>query len=62
MKTSTIITSLKIKKRNETLKKSHMKIRTHQTGRMIQVTTSSKIKTEITKKIPPLKVTAQKND
>ena len=53
--------SLKIEKRDKALKKRHMKMRTHQTGKMIQVTTSSKIKAKITKKVPPLKMTSQKN-
>ena len=32
----------------------------HQTGEIIQVTTSSEIKTKMTKKAPPLKMIAQK--
>ena len=37
-----------------------MNMSTHQTGKIIQVTTSSKIKTKMTKKTLPLKMTAQK--
>ena len=54
------MTSLKMEKRKESPNKRHMKMSTHQTGKMIQVTTSSKIKTKTTKKTPPLKMTAQK--
>ena len=60
MKTSTMMTSLKMEKMKKTLKNRHMKMITHQRGRTIQVTKSSKIKTKITKKTPPLKMTAQK--
>ena len=59
IKTSTIIKSLKIEKMKKASKKRNMKMGTHQTGRMIQVTASSKIKTKMTKKTPPLKMTAQ---
>ena len=60
MKTSTMMTSLKMEKIKKKLKKRHMKMITHQKGSTIQVTTSSKIKTKITKKTPPLKMMAQK--
>ena len=56
------MTSLKMEKMNKTLKKRHTRMITHQKGRTTQVTTSSKIKTKITKKTPPLKMTAQKYD
>ena len=50
MKTITMMESLKMEKTKKALKKRHMKTSSHQTGIMIQVTTSSKIKTKITKK------------
>ena len=53
------MTSLKMEKRRKSSKKRHMNISTHQTRKMIQVTTPSKIKTKTTKNMPPLKVTAQ---
>ena len=62
METNTIMTSLIMEKRNKASKKRPMKMRNHQTGIMIQGTTSSKIKTKMAKKMPPLKITAQKND
>ena len=61
IKTSTMITSLKMEKSKKSLRKKHTKMSTHQRGKMIQVTTSSKIKTKITKKTPPFKMMAQKN-
>ena len=60
MKMSMMITTLKMKKMKKALKKRHNKISTHQTGIMIQVTTSSKIKSKKNKKTPPLKMTVQK--
>ena len=60
MKTITMMTSLKSWKRKKASKKRHMKMSTHQTGRMIQVKTSSKINTKTTKKTSPLKMMAQK--
>ena len=60
MKTINMMTSLKMEKRNKSSKKRNMKMSTHQTGKMIQVTTSPKIKTKMTKRMPPLKMTAQK--
>ena len=39
MKTSTMMTSLKIERMKKALKKINMKMSTHQTGIMIQVTT-----------------------
>ena len=54
------MTSLKMEKTKKASKKRHIKMITHQTGGMIQVATSSKIKTKMTKKTPPLKMTAQK--
>ena len=60
MKTSTMMKSLKMEV--EVPKKRHMNMSTHQKGIMIQVRTSSKIKTKMTKETPPLKMMAQKND
>ena len=60
MNTSTMLTSHKMEKIKKSTKNRHMKMSTYQTGIMFQVTTSSKIKTKITKKTPPLKMTAQK--
>ena len=54
------MTSLKMENRKKAPKKRHMKMSTHKTGKMIQVTTSSKIKTKMTKKTPPLKMRVQK--
>ena len=62
MKTSMMMTSLKMDKKKKAPKKRHMKMSTHQTRKIIEVTTSSKINTKMTKKMPPLKMTAQKND
>ena len=42
MDTSTMMTSLKMDKTKKAPKKIHMNMSLHQTGRMIQVTTSSK--------------------
>ena len=53
--TSTMITSLKMDRRNKAPKKRHVKISTHHTVEMIQVTISFQIKTKMTKKTPPLK-------
>ena len=58
IKTSTMLISLRIENIKKAPKKRHTKMRTHQTGKMIQVTTSSEINTRITKKMPPLKMTA----
>ena len=60
MKTSTMMTSLKKENRKKASKKRHMNMSTHQRGKMIQVTTSLKTKTKMTKKMPPLEFTAQK--
>ena len=62
MKTSAMMAFLKMEKMNKASKKRHMKMITHQTVRMTQVTTSSKINTKMTKKTPPLKMMAQKKD
>ena len=60
MKTSTMMISLKMEKMKKASNKRHMKMSTHQIEGMIQVTTSSKIKTKMTKKTPLLKITAYK--
>ena len=57
-----MMTSLKMEKRGKSLKKTHMKMSTLHIGKITQVTTSSKIKNKLTKKIPPSKMTAQNND
>ena len=59
-KTSTMTTSPKMENMKKALNKRHIKMSTHQTERMIQVTISSNIKTKITKKTPPLKMTSHK--
>ena len=60
MKTSKMMKLLKMEKMKKAPKKRNMKMSTHQTGKMIQITTSSKINTKMTKKTPPLKMTARK--
>ena len=50
----------KMEKINKAQKKRNMEMSTRNTGRLIQVTTSSKIKTKMTKNTPPLKMMAQK--
>ena len=60
MKTSMMITSLKMEKRKKIPNKINIKMGTHQTGKLIQVTKSPKINNKTTKKTPPLKMTAQK--
>ena len=58
-----MMTSLKMEKRKNTPKKRHMtkmsNMSTHQTGKIAYVATSSKTKTELTKKTPSLGVMAQ---
>ena len=61
MKISTMMKKLKMEKRKKSSKKRHMEMSTHQTGKITKVMTSLKTKTKITKKTPPLKITAQKN-
>ena len=53
-------TALKIYRRKKSSKRIQVKISTHNTGETTQVTTSFKIKTKLTKKAPPLKMTAHK--
>ena len=60
IKTSTMVKSLKMENMKKAPNKIHTKMITHQTGRMIQVTTSSKTKTKMTKNTLPLKMTDQK--
>ena len=59
-KTSTMMKLLKMEKMKKVPKKRNTKMSTYKTGEMIQVTTSSKIETKMTKETPPLKMTAQK--
>ena len=62
MKTRKIMTSLKMDERGKSSKKRHMKISTHQTYKMLQLTASSETKTKLIKKTPPSKMAAQKNN
>ena len=48
-----MMTSLKIENRKKESKKIKKKMSIHQTGKMNQVTTSSKINTKLTNKTPP---------
>ena len=45
---------------NKSSKKRHIKMSTHHTGEMTQVTTSLKTNTKLAKKTPPSKITAHK--
>ena len=54
------MTSLKVENMKKAPKNRHMKMSTHQTAKMIQLMTSSRINTKKTKKVPPSKMTAQK--
>ena len=61
MKMKTMTTTLRMEKRKKSTKKRQMKMITHRIRKMTQVTTSSKINTKLTKKMPPSKMMAQKN-